>query len=208
MGRYIGPVCKRCRRENEKLYLKGTRCYTDKCSMEATRKNYPPGQHGPLSVIKLSDYGIRFRELQKLKSIYGILERQCKKYFQMAKKSKGATGETLLILLERRLDNVLWRAGFATTRRQARQIIAHGHIMVKNRRVDRPSYLVEIGDVIKPREKIKPLIKSFLSARKNSPPEWLEVNEEEMKISVKRFPERKEIDVPVKESLVVEYYSK
>jgi len=208
MGRAIGPVCRKCRRANQKLYLKGTRCYTDKCSMEPTRKNYPPGQHGPTAVIKFSDYGLRFRELQKLKAIYGILERQCKKYFGIAKKAKGATGETFLILIERRLDNVLYRAGFALTRRQARQMVVHGHILVGDRKVDRPSYLVEIGDVIRVKDKIKPLVKNSISQRRNAVPAWLDVNDEEMKIVIKRFPERQEIDVPINERLIVEFYSR
>ncbi len=208
MGRAIGPVCRRCRRENQKLYLKGVRCYTEKCSMEATRKNYPPGQHGPTAIVKLSDYGIRFRELQKLKAIYGILERQCKKYFEMAKKAKGATGETLLILLERRIDIVLYRAGFVITRMQARQLISHGHIIVGKRRVDRPSYLVRVGDEIILKEAIKLLAKNSISLRRNSIPAWLDVNDEEMRIVVKRLPERNEIDVPISERLIVEYYSK
>jgi small subunit ribosomal protein S4 len=208
MGRVIGPVCRRCRRENQKLYLKGTRCYTEKCSMEATRKNYPPGQHGTTAVIKLSDYGIRFRELQKLKAIYGILERQCKRYFEISKKAKGSTGETFLILLERRLDNVLYRAGFTLTRKQARQMISHGHVIVGKRKVDRPSYLVKIGDVIQFKDGIKSLVKNAISLRRNSVPAWLEVNDEEMKIHINRFPERQELDVPINERLIVEYYSK
>lgn len=208
MGRAIGSVCRRCRRENQKLYLKGSRCYTEKCSMEPTRKNYPPGQHGSTSAVKLSDYGIRFRELQKLKAIYGVLERQCKKYFDIAKKAKGATGETFLILLEKRLDNVLYRAGFALSRRQARQMVSHGHITVGGRKVDRPSYLVKPGNVIGVKDKIRPFIKNCVSLRKDSVPAWLDVNEEEIKIVVKRLPERKEVDVSINERLIVEYYSK
>lgn len=209
MGRYAGPLCKRCRREGVKLYLKGTRCYTEKCSMEVTRKPYPPGQHGPTSSHRLTDYGLRLREKQKLKMIYGVMERQCRKYFEMARKVKGSTATAFMILFERRLDNVIYRAGFAVNRRQARQFVSHGHIMVGDRRVDVPSYLVKIGDVIKVRDSIKELVKANLSVpSRKSPPSWLSVDEDALTVYVKAMPTRSEIDVPVNEYLIVEYYSR
>lgn len=209
MARYRGALCKKCRREGVKLYLKGTRCYTEKCSMEVTRKPYPPGQHGPTASHRLTDYGLRLREKQKLKMIYGVMERQCRKYFEMARKVKGSTAEAFLILFERRLDNVVYRAGFAITRRQARQLVSHGHIIVGDRRVDIPSYLVRQGDVIKVRDKVKELVRSNLSSPvRKSPPSWLNVDEENLVIEVKGMPTRGEIDIPVNEYLIVEYYSR
>lgn len=209
MARYTGALCKRCRREGVKLYLKGTRCYTEKCSMEVTRKPYPPGQHGPTPSHRLTDYGLRLREKQKLKMIYGVMERQCRRYFEMARKVKGSTAEAFLVLLERRLDNVIYRAGFAVNRRQARQLVAHGHIIVNDRKVDIPSYLVRLGDTVKVKSKMKELVKTNLSASSsNSPPSWLSVNEEELSVEVKAMPTRSEIDVPVNEYLIVEYYSR
>ncbi len=208
MARYTGPVCRLCRREGVKLFLKGERCYTDKCALE--RRPYPPGQHGQMR-IKKTDYGILLREKQKLKRIYGILEKQFHRYFEEAVRLKGITGENLLMLLERRLDNVVYRMGFANSRRQARQLVRHGHVLVNGEKVDIPSYLVEVGDIIKIREKSKdiPFIKEALEAvARRGVPSWLEVDKERLEGRVKALPTRDEIAIPVQEQLIVEFYSK
>ncbi|HDD45323.1 MAG TPA: 30S ribosomal protein S4 [Candidatus Desulfofervidus auxilii] len=208
MARYTGPVCRLCRREGVKLFLKGERCYTDKCALE--RRPYPPGQHGQMR-IKKTDYGILLREKQKLKRIYGILEKQFHRYFEEAVRLKGITGENLLMLLERRLDNVVYRMGFANSRRQARQLVRHGHVLVNDEKVDIPSYLVEVGDIIKIREKSKdiPFIKEALEAvARRGVPSWLEVDKERLEGRVKALPTRDEIAIPVQEQLIVEFYSK
>jgi len=180
MGRYTGPVCKLCRREGLKLYLKGERCYTDKCAFE--RRPYPPGQHGPTARLKFSDYGLRLREKQKVKRIYGVSEKQFARYFEMAERQRGNTGVNLLILLERRLDNVVYRLGFASSRREARQLVNHGHIMVNGHVVDIPSYLVDVGDVIevKPSSRDMDRIKAALEGvARRGIPSWLELRKEE-----------------------------
>ncbi|WP_353684021.1 30S ribosomal protein S4 [Thermodesulfovibrio sp. 3907-1M] len=208
MARYTGPLCRLCRREGMKLFLKGTRCYTEKCAFE--RRKYPPGQHGH-NRGKLSDYGLQLREKQKVKRIYGVMERQFKNYFEKATKMKGVTGENLLRLLERRLDNVVYRMGFALNRRQARQLVKHGYFMVNGRKVDIPSYLVRPGDIIEiiPSGKELEVIKeSFALAEQRGFPEWIEVNTEEMKGKFVRLPERDEIQLSVQEQLIVEFYSK
>jgi len=208
LARYTGPVCRLCRREGVKLFLKGERCYTDKCALE--RRPYPPGQHGQMR-IKKTDYGILLREKQKLKRIYGILEKQFHRYFEEAVRLKGITGENLLMLLERRLDNVVYRMGFANSRRQARQLVRHGHVLVNDEKVDIPSYLVEVGDIIKIREKSKdiPFIKEALEAvARRGVPSWLEVDKERLEGRVKALPTRDEIAIPVQEQLIVEFYSK
>ncbi|MGB9710984.1 MAG: 30S ribosomal protein S4 [Thermodesulfovibrio sp.] len=208
MARYTGPLCRLCRREGMKLFLKGTRCYTEKCAFE--RRKYPPGQHGH-NRGKLSDYGLQLREKQKVKRIYGVMERQFKNYFEKATKMKGVTGENLLKLLERRLDNVVYRMGFAQNRRQARQLVKHGYFLVNGRKVDIPSYLVRPGDIIEiiPSGKELEIIKeSFTLAEQRGFPEWVEVNTEEMKGKFLRLPERDEIQLPVQEQLIVEFYSK
>jgi len=208
MARYIGSLCRLCRREGMKLFLKGTRCYTEKCAFE--RRKYPPGQHGH-NRGKLSDYGLQLREKQKVKRIYGVMERQFKNYFEKATKMKGVTGENLLKLLERRLDNVVYRMGFAINRRQARQLVKHGYFMINGRKVDIPSYLVRPGDVIEviPQGKELEIIKESLAlAEQRGFPEWVEVNIEEMKGKFVRLPERQEIQLPVQEQLIVEFYSK
>lgn len=208
MGRYTGSLCRLCRREGTKLFLKGTRCYTEKCAFE--KRKYPPGQHGQ-NKSKLSDYGLQLREKQKVKRIYGVMEKQFKNYFEKATKMKGVTGENLLKLLEKRLDNVVYRMGFAINRRQARQLVRHGFFTVNDRKVDIPSYLVRPGDIIEVTQAGKELeiIKESLAlAEQRGFPVWLEVNVEEMKGKFLRLPEREEIALPVQEQLIVEFYSK
>lgn len=212
MARYIGPVCRLCRREGEKLYLKGERCFTPKCAIE--RRNYPPGQHGrelQFRRSRPSDYGLQLREKQKLRRIYGVLERQFRRYFEIAQKARGMTGALLLILLERRLDNVVYRLGFASSRAQARQLVRHGHFEVNGRKVDIPSYLVKPGDVIRVRDAsrdngyFKNIAERLESHR---PPPWLQLNPQEMSGQVLRLPVREEIDTRVQEHLIVEFYSR
>ncbi|MCD6320158.1 MAG: 30S ribosomal protein S4 [Candidatus Desulfofervidaceae bacterium] len=208
MARYRGAVCRLCRREGAKLFLKGERCFTDKCALE--RRPYPPGQHGQMRTKK-TEYGLLLREKQKLKRIYGVLEKQFRRYFAEAERRKGVTGETLLVLLERRLDNVIYRMGFANSRNQARQLVRHGHVMVNGRKVDIPSYQVKVGDVIKIREKSReiPLIKEALEGRaRRGVPSWLEVDAERLEGKIKAMPTREEIAIPVQEQLIVEFYSK
>lgn len=208
MGRYTGPSCRLCRREGIKLYLKGERCYTPKCAIE--RRGYAPGQHGQMKK-KLSEYGIQLREKQKAKRIYGILENQFKIYFERATKQKGVTGENLLRLLELRLDNVVYRLGFAKSRAQARQIVRHGHIEVNGKKVTIPSYQVRAKDVIAVREKSRQLefFKEMAElGRTRIVPEWLSVNYDTLTGEVLRVPNREDIDVPVQEHLIVELYSK
>lgn len=208
MSRYIGPVCRLCRREGVKLYLKGAKCYTDKCPV--TRRPAPPGQHG-LSRRKQSEYGIQLREKQKLRRFYGVLERQFQRYFDLANRKKGVTGEVLLQTLERRLDNIIYRLGLAGSRKEARQIVRHGHIEVNGRKVDIPSYLVRPGDVVAVREgssghvRIKELAEA---GGAHTLPAWLTFEPEALRGTVVRYPNRDEIDAPVQEHLVVELYSR
>ena len=209
MGRYIGPVCRLCRREGVKLYLKGERCYSPKCAME--RRPYPPGQHGQKRARRPSDYAVRLREKQKLRRIYGISERQFRNLFEEASKKKGVTGSVFLGLLESRLDNVVYRLGFAVSRRQARQLVRHGHITVNGRRVDLPSYRVRPGDEIAVAEKSRNLerIRQSLEAmkgRKVGP--WLSLDVEGMKGKFLRLPDREDLALPVNEQLVIEFYSR
>ncbi len=208
MARYTGPVCRMCRRENMKLYLKGDRCYSDKCAYE--RRSYAPGQHGQRRT-KLSDYGIQLREKQKIKRIYGLQEKQFKSYFKEADRQKGVTGTNFLILLERRLDNTVYRLGFANSRAQARQLVRHGHFLVNGRKVDIPSYLLRPGDVITVREKSRQLavINDALEAlpRRGMMP-WLELDKDKYQGVFRSLPTREEIPLPVQEHLVVEFYSK
>jgi small subunit ribosomal protein S4 len=209
MARYREPVCRLCRREGQKLFLKGERCYTPKCSFD--RRGYPPGQHGQ-ERQKLSEYGLHLREKQKARRIYGVLERQFRRYVELAQKARGVTGETLLKLLERRLDNVVYRLGFASSRAEARQVVRHGHIEVNGRRVDIPSYLVRPGEEISVRENSLrlPRFQELRElARDRVPPAWLEmVDPERMRARVIRLPEREEIDSPIREQLIVEYYAR
>ena len=208
MARYTGAVCRHCRREGLKLFLKGERCYTDKCAIE--RRNYPPGEHGQARP-KFSEYSIQLREKQKLRRIYGVLERQFRRYFAMADRGRGVTGETLLQLLERRFDNIVYRLGFATSRAEARQLVRHGHFRVNGRKVDVPSYLVRPGDTITVRERSRQVarIREALElAQRRGVPEWLEVSAEAFADSVKALPARADLTMPINEKLVVELYSK
>jgi small subunit ribosomal protein S4 len=209
MGRYIGAVCRLCRRQGEKLFLKGTKCQTEKCA--AAKRAYPPGQHGQGRRQKLSNYGVQLKEKQKVKRIYGVLERQFRKYFKIASKTKGVTGKVLLQLLERRLDNVVFRMGMGISRSQARQIVRHNLIAVNSQRVNIPSYLVDKDDVIeiKSKDKVKIKIKDNLELSKDrTVPSWLEFNAAELKGKVLRLPEKNDIQQPIQEQLIVELYSK
>lgn len=209
MARYTGPVCRLCRREGMKLYLKGDRCYSEKCAIE--RRNYAPGDKGQARRNKMTEYGLQLREKQKARRIYGVLERQFRRYFSIAERQKGITGENLLRLLERRLDNVVYRLGFAASRNEARQLVRHGHFTVNGRRVNIPSYLVRVGDVIAVAEKSKDLARfaelAEVAAQK-TPPAWLDVDVENMQGRVLNLPSREDIDIPIKEHLIVELYSR
>lgn len=208
MARYTGALCRLCRREGEKLFLKGSRCYTDKCAVE--KRKYAPGQHGQ-NRGKLSDYGMQLREKQKVRRIYGVMEKQFRIYFKKASRMKGVTGEALLQLLERRLDNVVCRMGFAANRREARQLVRHGHFLVNGRTVDIPSYLLKPGDYVEIRESSKQLqiISDSLSmAEHRGFPEWIEMDMQNLKGKFVRIPSREEIQIPVQEQLIVELYSK
>lgn len=208
MAKYEESVCKLCRREGMKLFLKATRCYTDKCAFE--RRAYAPGQHGMIKK-KPTDYALHLREKQKLKRFYNILERQFWRYYSLASKMKGNTGENLLCLLERRLDNVVFRLGFARNIREARQMVNHGHILVNNRKVNIPSYLVKKGDIVSVREKSKNLIQvveGIQNADKRVIPPWLLLNTAEIKGEVKALPQRADVTLPVQEQLIVEFYSR
>jgi small subunit ribosomal protein S4 len=209
LARNIGAACRRCRRENLKLYLKGDRCYSDKCSFE--RRAFGPGQHGQARFKKLSDYAIQLREKQKVKSIYGMLEGQFRLNFQKADSQKGVTGENLLILIERRLDNTIFRIGFASSRKQARQLVRHNHIQVNGKKVNIPSYLVSAGDVITLKEKSRAntLINENIEAVvRRGIPSWLELEKDSYKATVKALPNREELTLPIQEQLIVELYSK
>jgi small subunit ribosomal protein S4 len=209
MARYIGPVCRLCRREGMKLFLKGERCYTEKCAIE--KRNFAPGQHGKSRKSKLVGYGVQLREKQKVKRIYGVLEDQFRRYFEQAERTRGITGETLLQLLERRLDSVAYRLGFATSRAQARQLVRHGHFDVNGRKVDIPSYSVKPGDVVGVRQRSRknPVILHALEEVKGrGVPEWLSFDAEGMSAKVGSVPTREQINLPVQEQLIVELYSK
>ena len=208
MARHIGPVCKLCRREGLKLFLKGDRCFTLKCAIE--KRNYPPGAHGQRR-SKHSEYGLQLREKQKMKRLYGILETQFRSYFRMAERQKGITGENLVRLLEQRLDNVVHRLGLGASRAQARMLIVHGHIRVNGRRVTIPSYLLRAGDVveIQPASREIEGIKAALEgAKKRRVPSWLELDAANFKGTVRSLPSKEEMAIPVQEQLVVALYSK
>ena len=208
MARYTDEQCRICRREGQKLFLKGSRCYSDKCSI--SRRNYAPGQHGQKRA-KLSEYGTQLREKQKTKSYYGVGEKQFRGYFQMASNKKGVTGDNLLQILESRLDNVVYRLGFGASRAQARQLVNHGQFEVNGKKVDIPSYLVKAGDVITVRENKKEnaTIKANVEANAARPvPAWLELNNETLSGKVVRLASREDIDIPIEEHLIVELYSK
>ena len=208
MARYKDEQCRICRREGQKLFLKGSRCYTDKCSV--SRRNYAPGQHGQKKT-KLSEYGTQLREKQKTKSFYGVGEKQFRKYFEMASNKKGITGENLLQILESRLDNVVYRLGYGSSRPQARQLVNHGHFEVNGKKVDIASYLVKPGDVIAVRESKKDsaIIKTNIEANSSRPvPAWLEKDAQNLSGKVVTLASREDVDIPVEEHLIVELYSK
>lgn len=209
MARYIGPVCRLCRREGIKLFLKGERCYTDKCAIE--RRGYPPGQHGQGRGKKATEYSVQLREKQKLKRIYGMLEGPFRRVFALAERRRGVTGENLLVLLECRLDNMIYRMGFATSRSEARQLVRHGHFLVNQRRVTIPSFLVSGGDEVQVKEesrKITRIQEAVELAQRRGVPEWLEVNKDTFVGRVRTLPTRAELTLPVNEQLIVELYSK
>ncbi len=210
MARYRGSVCRLCRREGVKLFLKGERCFTDKCAVE--RRKYAPGQHGQRRGSKVVGYGVQLREKQKVKRIYGLLENQFHNYFVDAERSKGITGDNLLIGLERRLDNIVYRLGFATSRNQARQIVRHGHILVNHKKVNIPSYSTRPGDEISIREKSRknPLIQYSVDSisGRGGVPQWLELNKDAFTGKVLALPRREDLDPNIQEKLIVELYSK
>jgi small subunit ribosomal protein S4 len=209
MARYIGPVCRLCRREGMKLFLKGERCYTEKCAIE--KRNIPPGQHTKLRRAKLMGYGLQLREKQKVKRIYGVLENQFRRYFEAAERQRGITGETLLQLLERRLDNVVYRLGLATSRAQARQLVRHGHFIVNGRKVDIPSFSLKAGDVVTVRSssaKSASIQHAMEEVKGRGIPEWLALDADKISGRIVSLPSREQINLPVQEQLIVELYSK
>jgi len=208
LARYRGSLCRLCRSEGVKLFFKGDRCYTDKCGFE--RKGYAPGEHGQ-SRRKHSDYGVQLREKQKLKRMFGLLERQFSNYFEKADKQKGVTGSNLLIFLERRLDNMVYRLGFANSRAEARLLVSQNHFLVNGKKVNTSSYLVGAGDVITVREKSKKvtrILESMETVARRGIPQWLELDKGSFKGTVKMLPTREELTMPIQEQLVVEFYSK
>ena len=208
MARYRGSVCRLCRRENLKLFLKGDRCYSDKCGFD--RRGYPPGQHGQRRA-KFSDYGIQLREKQKVKRLYGLSEKQFRMLFEKADRKKGITGTNLLVLLETRLDNVVYRLGFVNSRTQGRHFVRHGHFNVNGRRVDIPSFVVKPGDVIEVREKsknVQAISDSLDAVVRRGLPQWIEIEKDNFKGIVKALPVRDDITMPIQEQLIVELYSK
>ena len=208
MARYTESVCRLCRRENLKLFLKGERCYTDKCAIE--RRNYPPGQHGQKRP-KFSEYSIQLREKQKLKRLYGLLEKQFRRTFARASREKGITGETLLVLLERRLDNVVYRLGFASSRAEARLLVRHGHILVNGKRVNIPSYFVRVGDEVSVKEQSRQMARVLTAmegAQRRGVPEWAELDRDACSGRIRLMPARNDVTMPINEKLVVELYSK
>ena len=208
MARYTESVCRLCRRENLKLFLKGERCYTDKCAIE--RRNYPPGQHGQ-GRPKFSEYSIQLREKQKVKRIYGLVESQFRRTFDQASRIKGITGETLLVFLERRLDNVTYRLGFASSRAEARLLVRHGHILIHGKRVNIPSYQVRVGDVISVKEQSRQMgriLTAMEGVQRRGVPEWAELDRDNCSGRIKILPTRSDITMPINEKLIVELYSK
>ena len=209
MARYNGPVCRLCRREGMKLFLKGERCYTDKCAIE--KRNLPPGQHGKSRKAKLVGYGVQLREKQKVKRIYGVLENQFRRYFESAARHRGVTGVMLLQALETRLDNVVYRLGFSTSRPQARQLVRHGHFLINGKKVDIPSYAVKMGDEVRVREasaKSAVVAHAIDEVKGRGVPEWLQVDAASTLGRVLSIPTREQINLPVQEQLIVELYSK
>lgn len=209
MARYTGPVCRLCRREGKKLFLKGERCETSKCAVE--RRNYAPGQHGQAGSRKLTTYGMQLREKQKAKRIYGLLEKQFRRYYEKASNWRGVTGTILLQLLERRLDNLVFRSGFASSRNQARQLVRHGHVLVNGKKVDIPSYTVAVGQSICVEDKLKQskaILTSLERTEKNGRVPWLEYNPDTLTSLLLTVPAREDIPVDIQEQVIVELYSK
>jgi small subunit ribosomal protein S4 len=209
LARYTGAVCRLCRRENLKLFLKGDRCYSDKCAFD--RRSYAPGQHGQRRGRKISDYGVQLREKQKAKRIYGLSEKQFHLFFEKAERQKDVTGTNLLVLLERRFDNVVFRLGFANSRSQGRHFVKHNHFLINGKKVNIPSYLVNTGDIIEVKEKsrnTKAIGDSLEAVVRRSVPQWLELEKDNLKGIVKSFPGREDITMPIQEQLIVELYSK
>ncbi len=209
MANYTGSDCRICRRENMKLFLKGDRCYSDKCAFD--RRSYPPGEHGERRGRKTSDYGIQLREKQKIKRIYGLSEKQFHLFFERADRQKGITGTNLLVSLERRLDNVVYRLGFASSRSQARQLVQHSHFLVNGKKVNIPSFEVKVGDSVEVRERSRTmqLIQDSMDAVvRRGVPQWLDLEKENLKGMVKNLPVREDLTMPMQEQLVVELYSK
>lgn len=209
MARYRGAVCRQCRREGLKLFLKGDRCYSDKCAF--ARRAYPPGQHGQARVRKVSDYAVQLREKQKVRRMYGMLEGQFRKYFQLADRGKGVTGENLLLMLEQRLDSVVFRLGFANSRSQARQFIRHNHVQVNGKRVNIPSFIVKVGDEVTIREKsrkMEAINDSMEATARRGVPSWFDLDAKNYKGVLKSQPVREEMTMPIQEQLIVELYSK
>ncbi len=208
MARYIGPVCRICRREGLKLFLKGDRCYTDKCAIE--RRAYPPGQHGQ-GHRKRSDYGLQLREKQKVRRMYGLLEKQFRSYYKEADRRKGVTGENLLQLLERRLDNTIYRLGFAINRAEARQLVRHNHVLLNGHKANIPSMRVRKGDVIELRDRAKKharVLSAVENVDRRGVPQWLELDRKNLKGTVVQAPAREDVAMPIEEHLIVELYSK
>jgi len=208
MARYTGSVCRICRRERMKLFLKGDRCYTDKCGFE--RHSYPPGQHGQ-GRAKFSDFGIQLREKQKVKRMYGLLEKQFRGYFHAAEQQKGITGTNLLVLLERRLDNIAFRLGFASSRAQARQLVRHNHFLVNGKKVNIPSYLLNVGDTLQVKEesrKVPQLLDAMETVARRGIPQWLDLDKENFQGKMSQLPTREDLTMPIQEHLIVELYSK
>ena len=209
MSRYRGSVCRLCRRENLKLYLKGDRCYSDKCAFD--RRSYPPGQHGQRRGGKTSDYGLQLREKQKVKRSYCLSEKQFKLTFEKADRKKGITGINLLMILEQRLDNVIYRLGFSNSRPQARQLVRHGHFLVNGKKVNIPSYQIKTGDVVEIREKsraMQVITEALEAVVRRSMPQWLELEKENFKGMIKSVPVREDITMPIQENQIVELYSR
>ena len=208
MARQYGSVCRLCRRENQKLFLKGDRCYSEKCGFE--RRAYPPGQHGQ-GRIKFSEYGLQLREKQKIKRMYGLLENQFRSLFEKADRMKGITGTNLLTMLERRLDNVAYRSGFANSRAEGRQLVRHGHVKVNGKRVNIPSFLVEKGDTVEVLERSRSMARvggALESVKRREIPQWLELNAAAFSARIRDLPSRDDLTAPMEERLVVELYSK
>lgn len=207
MARYTGPVCKLCRRERTKLFLKGDRCMTDRCSLE--RRSYPPGEHGRRRV-KETDYLLQLREKQKARRVYGIMERQFRSYYKQALREKGKTGENLLRILESRLDNVVYRAGFAVSRKQARQMVSHGHVTVSGKKVNIPSYQVKTGEIIAiaPGSKDLDVVKEALGSFSREQAPWLDVDKKKLEATVVETPSGVSLDVAIRDEMIVELYSR